>query len=235
MAEDEESARVIRVIRHLRSFLGPRPPVPVEERCEFCGQTLAAQHSHVVHVERRSLLCTCRPCYLLFSSQGAAGGKVKAVPDRVVDLGAGVFSVAQWERLQVPVGLAFFFFNSSLGKIVAFYPSPAGATESLLPLETWEEVVREHPELADLTGLSADVEALLVWQPSEGRSGQQGSACLIVPIDACYELVGIVRRQWRGFHGGEEVWQAIDAFFTALRARAAMRTPLRTPIPLRNE
>jgi len=208
MAEEEESARVI---RQLRTFLGPRPPAPVEERCEFCGKPLAAEHSHVVHIERRNLLCTCRPCYLLFSSQGAAGGKVKAVPDRVVDLGQDVFTAAQWDRLQVPVGLAFFFYNSSLGKTVAFYPSPAGATESLLPLETWEEVVREHPGLADL---SDDVEALLVWNSAEG------SACLIAPIDACYELVGIVRRQWRGFHGGEEAWQAISVFFTALRARS---------------
>ena len=208
MSEEEESARVI---RQLRTFLGPRPAAPVEERCEFCGKPLAAEHSHVVHIERRNLLCTCRPCYLLFSSQGAAGGKVKAVPDRVVDLGEGVFTAAQWDRLQVPVGLAFFFYNSSLGKTVAFYPSPAGATESLLAFETWEEVVREHPELA---ALSADVEALLVWNSPEG------SACLIAPIDACYELVGIVRRNWKGFHGGEEAWQAISAFFDALRARS---------------
>jgi hypothetical protein len=206
MAEEEESARVI---RQLRSFLGARPPAPVEERCEFCGQVLAPQHSHVVHVERRTLLCACRPCYLLFASQGAAGGKVKAVPDRVIDLGEPVFTPAQWDRLQIPVRLAFFFFNSSLGKTVAFYPSPAGATESLLPLETWEEAVQEHPPLADL---SPDVEALLVGHPKD---------CLIVPIDVCYELVGIVRRHWKGFHGGEEAWQAITSFFTALRARAA--------------
>jgi hypothetical protein len=217
---DEESARSsAQVIRQLRGFLGPRPaapPLPTEERCEFCGQVLPARHSHVVHIERRNLLCACRPCYLLFSSAGAAGGKVKAVPEEAVDLGAGVFSPAQWERLQVPVNLAFFFFNSSLGRTVVFYPSPAGATESLLPLETWQEVVREHPRLADL---SQDVEALLVWQGSEASQGP--SAAFIVPIDACYELVGIVRRTWKGFHGGEEAWQAIAAFFGALRARAS--------------
>jgi len=213
---DEEGARSAQVIRQLRSFLGPRPAAPVEERCEFCGQALPARHSHVVHIERRNLLCACRPCYLLFSSAGAAGGKVKAVPEDVVDLGAGVFSTAQWERLQVPVNLAFFFFNSSLGRTVVFYPSPAGATESLLPLETWQEVVREHPRLADL---SQDVEALLVWQRSE--TSEEPSAAFIVPIDACYELVGIVRRTWKGFHGGEEAWQAIAAFFSALRARAS--------------
>ena len=71
--------------------------------------------------------------------------------------------------------------------------------------------MRDHPQLTDL---SDDVEALLVWNSPEG------SACLIAPIDACYELVGIVRRHWKGFHGGEEAWQAISAFFDALRARS---------------
>jgi len=213
---DEESARSAQVIRQLRGFLGPRPAVPVEERCEFCGQLLPSRHSHVVHIERRNLLCACRPCYLLFSSAGAAGGKVKAVPEEVFDLGPSVFSPAQWDRLQVPVNLAFFFFNSSLGRTVVFYPSPAGATESLLPLETWEELVREHPRLA---GLRQDVEALLVWQRFE--TPEEPSAALIAPIDSCYELVGIVRRCWKGFHGGEEAWQAIAAFFSALRARAS--------------
>jgi len=222
---DEERARSAQVIRQLRGFLGPRPaapPVPIEERCEFCGQVLPGRHSHVVHVERRNLLCACRACYLLFSSAGAAGGKVKAVPEEVFDLGASVFSPAQWDRLQVPVNLAFFFFNSSLGRTVVFYPSPAGATESLLPLETWEELVREHPRLAHLSDRSQDVEALLVWQRSErSETPEEPSAAFIVPIDSCYELVGIVRRCWKGFHGGEEAWQAIAAFFSALRARAS--------------
>ena len=29
-----------------------------------------------------------------------------------------------------------------------------------------------------------------------------GAECFIVPIDACYELVGHLRRLWRGFDGG---------------------------------
>ncbi|HEY0557445.1 MAG TPA: DUF5947 family protein, partial [Thermoanaerobaculia bacterium] len=122
-----------------------------------------------------------------------------------------VLSPSQWDRLQVPVDLVFFFYNGSLGQTVAFYPSPAGATESLLPLETWEEIVRANPRVA---GLEPDVEALLVSRRD------QACACYIVPIDACYELVGIVRRHWRGFHGGEEAWRAIEEFFAALSARS---------------
>jgi|SRR6185295_6132714 len=200
-----------RFINQLRSLRGSRPQAAAEERCELCGRPIPSQHSHVVHVEQRNLLCACRPCYLLFTVQGAAGGKYKAIPERYLDLGDRVLSPAQWDRLQVPVDLAFFFFNSPLGRTVAFYPSPAGATESLLSLETWEEIVRANPRVA---GLIPDVEALLIWRRAAG------CASYVVPIDACYELVGIVRRHWRGFHGGEEAWQAIAAFFAGLAARS---------------
>ncbi|HEY0556852.1 MAG TPA: DUF5947 family protein, partial [Thermoanaerobaculia bacterium] len=66
-----------RFISQLRSLRGSRPPAPAEERCDFCAQPLAPQHSHVVQVETRSLRCACRPCYLLFSAGGAAGGKFR--------------------------------------------------------------------------------------------------------------------------------------------------------------
>ena len=59
-------------------------------------------------------------------------------------------SPAQWDALQIPVSVAFFFVNSTLEQVAAFYPSPAGATESLLPLDTWDEVVAANPELATL-------------------------------------------------------------------------------------
>jgi hypothetical protein len=210
MAEGDEAASA-RFISQLRSLRGSRPPAPAEERCEFCARPLSPQHSHVVHVEKRSLLCACRPCYLLFTAQGAAGGKYRAVPETYLDLGSRVLNPSQWDRLQLPVDLAFFFFNSTLGRTVAFYPSPAGATESLLELETWEEISRANPRVA---ALIPDVEALLIWKRPEG------CASYVVPIDACYELVGLVRRHWRGFHGGEEAWQAIEAFFAALSARS---------------
>ena len=35
-----------------------------------------------------------------------------------------------------------------------------------------------------------------------------------------YGLVGLVRRHWRGFSGGAELWRQVEAFFTDLRARA---------------
>jgi len=44
--------------------------------------------------------------------------------------------------------------------------------------------------------------------------------CYIVPIDACYELVGRIRRCWKGFDGGEDAWNEIDGFFADLRVRS---------------
>jgi hypothetical protein len=41
----------------------------------------------------------------------------------------------------------------------------------------------------------------------------------LVPIDACYELVGQLRRLWRGFDGGQEARLALDEFFTRVAGR----------------
>jgi hypothetical protein len=41
-----------------------------------------------------------------------------------------------------------------------------------------------------------------------------------LPVDRCYQLVGIIRQRWRGFTGGNDVWEAIRAFFDDLRREA---------------
>jgi len=197
----------------LKRFVEPRPKANPTSACEFCRVEIAQQHSHVVNIETRSLMCVCRPCYLLFIRDGAAQGKYKAVSERYLFLPQLVLTRMQWDRLQIPVGTAFFFFNSTLGRTVVFYPSPAGATESLLSLDTWTELVGSNPILASL---STDVEALLV----RNIKGREDFDCYVVPIDACYELVGRIRRCWKGFDGGEEAWSEIDAFFTEVRARS---------------
>ncbi|MEP7065928.1 MAG: DUF5947 family protein [Gemmatimonadota bacterium] len=195
----------------LRRYLEPKAKPRPGERCEFCGEALAESHGHVAHLETRGMACACRPCYLLFTTRGAAGGKYVAIPDRYLaarDIG---ITDAQWDTLQIPVGIAFLFFNSAQGRTVAFYPSPAGATESLLPLDTWVELSHQSPLLATL---EPDVEALLARKTRDGIA-----ECYVVPIDACYELVGRMRRVWRGFDGGEDAWTEIDAFFAGVRER----------------
>lgn len=209
----------------LRRFAVPNRPQPQQqpeqeqeqvERCEMCAEPISAEHGpgsghgHVVDVETRALKCTCRPCYLLFAPQGAAGGRYRAVPERYRYAPSVPLAASTWESIGIPVRMAFFFTNSATEQTTAFYPSPAGATESLLPLDAWSELLDATPRLADL---EADVEALLVYKNDDGSF-----ECFAVPIDACYQLVGLVRVYWKGFDGGEEAWNAIDGFFGDLRS-----------------
>ena len=66
----------------------------------------------------------------------------------------------------------------------------------------------------DLATLADDVEAVLIRRREGSAEG------FIVPIDASYELVGRIRRSWRGFSGGDDVWREIDEFFARLADRA---------------
>jgi hypothetical protein len=189
----------------------PRSASP-GEKCEFCGVDIPDEHRHVANVEARSVMCACTPCYFVFSPEGAARGKYRAIPEEYLFAHDFSLSQGQWDDLQIPVNLAFFFVNSQLGQMVAFYPSPAGATESLLPLDTWAEVVRANPFIE---GLTPDVEALLLHRHKDGET-----ECYLVPIDACYQLVGLIKIHWRGFDGGQEAWEKIDQFFEDVRGRA---------------
>ena len=72
----------------------------------------------------------------------------------------------QWDSLLIPISLAFFFHSSSAGRVLAYYPSPAGATESLLDLEYWDAIAERNPVLKRM---EPDVEALLVNRVSQIR------------------------------------------------------------------
>ncbi|QMU80448.1 hypothetical protein GXW83_20965 [Streptacidiphilus sp. PB12-B1b] len=194
----------------MRRFVAPAPEQ--QERCELCGAPVAeAGHRHLVDVEKRALSCACTPCALLFDRQGAAGGRFRTVPDRYLCDPTHTLDDAAWEQLQIPVSVAFFFRNAALDRLVALYPSPAGATESELDSSTWQSVLGGTP-LAGL--LQPDVEALLLHR-TEGRY-----ACYLVPIDVCYELVGRMRLHWQGFDGGAEARADLAAFFAHVSGRA---------------
>ncbi len=143
----------------------------------------------------------------------------------------------QWDNLMIPVNMVYVFHNTTAGRVMAFYPSPAGAMESLLSLEGWDELVNNNPILNDL---ASDVEALLINRV-RGMDGQYYREYYVVPIDACYQLVGLIRLHWKGLSGGEEVWKAISEFFLGLRKRATpvgegnVDSQLRTPSSLRGE
>src|SRR5262245_18411606 len=106
------------------------------ERCEMCGVVLAHDHAHVMEVAVRKIICACGACPLLFAGRA----KYKRVPRRVRYLRDFRLSESQWDSLRMPINLAFFFHSMPQSRTVAMYPSPAGATESLLPLEIWNEI-----------------------------------------------------------------------------------------------
>jgi hypothetical protein len=164
----------------------------------------------VVDLESRSLMCACRPCWLLFPE--GAQQRYRSVPERHLSFPAFTLTLPQWEALEIPVGLAFFFRSSLLGRLVALYPGPAGATESELPLGAWDDVEAANPELGELR---IDVEALLVRAEDPSRP-----QCFLVPIDRCYELVGRLRRVWRGFDGGSDARAELARFQADVAARS---------------
>ena len=180
----------------------------------MCSLELRAGHPHLIEIRQRKLLCACDACALLFSGQAS---KYKRVPRRVQALRDFHLSDAEWNGLMVPINMAFFFENSIEGRMVAMYPSPAGATESLLALESWNAILERN--LA-LTEMEEDVEALLVNRLGYAR-GYSRAEYYVLPIDECYKLVGLIRAHWKGLSGGTEVWQEIGEFFKSLKERAS--------------
>jgi len=189
-------------------------PAPLTEQCDMCAAPVPPGHRHVVDLSDRRILCTCRACALLFDSQAAGGGHLRLLPTRRRRLEDFVLDGALWDRLRIPVDMAFFFYSTPAERVLALYPSPAGPTESLLELEAWTEIEAANPVLETM---EPDVEALLVSHAREMREHW------LVPIDDCYELVGLIRSSWRGFGGGEEVWTQIERFFGDLPTRERTR------------
>jgi Family of unknown function (DUF5947) len=184
---------------------------PEEQRCELCAEPLDAEHRHLLDLEARRPLCACRACTILFDRSGAGGGHYRLIPDRIRIVEDLALDETTWQAFEIPVEMAFFFHSSAAGRVVAFYPSPLGATESSLDLGAWGDLVAANPVLSEL---EPDVEALFVNRVKGKREHW------LLPVDRCYELVGLVRANWKGFGGGEEVWNALDGFFDELRRRA---------------
>jgi hypothetical protein len=183
------------------------------QRCELCSLGLGPDHSHLIEVAQRRLLCTCEACAILFSGQGV---KFKRVPRRVTSLPGFTLSDAEWDSLMVPINMAFFFKTSLEDRVIAMYPSPAGAMESLLALESWNDIASRNPVLNEM---EPDVEALLANRLGYSR-GHSAPEYYLLPIDECYKLVGLIRMHWKGLSGGTEVWQELGQFFADLKARA---------------
>lgn len=189
----------------LRRFARSRPDV---ERCELCGTGLSGDHPHLLNCASRQITCSCDACAILFCGQQDA--KFLRVPKRTLKLESFCFTEMEWEAITLPINMVFFLRGAD-GETTALYPSPAGVMESMLSFPAWLELFGDNVSLASV---QPEVEAFLV-----NRLGAQESYYL-VPIDAAYRLVGLIRTQWRGLSGGSEVWKAIAEFFASLEAKA---------------
>jgi Family of unknown function (DUF5947) len=186
-----------------------KQPRVLEEHCEFCNLVIPPVHRHLLESANRQIICACDACAMRF--MGVVGGRFKLIPRDTRSLPGFRMTAGQWDNFALTINLTFLYRDTSAGKVMALYPSPAGATESLLPAQNWQALEAENPALAKM---EADVEALLVNRIGEVRE------YFIAPMDVCYELVGLIRMHWRGLSGGEKVWQEIETFFAKLRNNA---------------
>jgi len=196
-------------VAKVQRFVRPRE-VAAEDTCNLCAAPLAANHPHLVEPAKHRLLCVCRSCATLLGNRD--DDRYREVPDEVRRLEDFRMTDAEWDTFAIPIGLAFFVHSTPESRIIAFYPGPAGPTESLLDLHAWTQLVARNPILAEL---EPDIEALLVNRMKGARE------YYLAPIDRCYALVGLIRTMWRGLSGGEEVGVAINGFFAGLRAPRA--------------
>jgi hypothetical protein len=214
MSEPTSGGAADRVSLALKGFLRRRGSLG---RCELCGNGLSADHPHLLGPDRRHVLCACEPCAVLFVDGPNSG--YKRVARRITLLSEFELTDDEWDALMIPINLAFFFYSSTMRQMVAVYPGPAGATESPLRLNAWDPIARRNPRLR---ALEPDVDALLVNR-SRDYGGGPTHTYLLVPIDECYKLVGLLRKSWQGFSGGAAVWDDIAQYFSDLRRRADNR------------
>ncbi len=177
------------------------------EVCELCGTELPPDHRHLLQLTERRILCTCATCW----AQRSGDPELRPTGSRIVWLEDFELPEDLWAKLQIPIGLAFFMFSSSVDGVVAMYPSPAGATESELDLPAWHELSELNPILS---GIEPDAEALVVNRISDPPQ------FVIAPIDECYGLVGAIKVSWEGISGGPAIEREVPRFFEEMRRRA---------------
>lgn len=204
---------------------GPRsePAVGTDSRCELCAEPLPSDHPHVIDLRTRRLRCACRACALLFRDASTATGRHRTVPDRILHDAMHPIPPEVLAALGIPVRLAFVSWDGVRQRAIAGYPSPAGTVEAELAPDQWASLRTASP-LARI--VEPDVEAILI----HGDPGQP-CECLLVPIDACYRLVAVVRRHWEGMQGGDRVWREVAAALAELHDGSRPLDALQGDVP----
>ena len=197
MTTDGARARIIR-------SSADRTAAAEREVCDLCAAPVADEHAHLYDTGRQEVRCACGPCSVLFADAAAGDGQYRLVPRRRLRLPKVDTAV-----LGVPVGLVFFVPRAD-GTVTAEGPSPAGAMRWEVDTAAWQELSGTCPQLATV---EPEVEAPLV-NTVHGLDEHW-----IVPIDDCYRMIAVVRREWRGMSGGGRIWPAVEQFFEDLTER----------------
>jgi hypothetical protein len=187
---------------------GEKPKKATElERCDFCSKPIPPDHKHFADLNEMKFMCACEMCTILQVEKG----EYRQIPERYQYLANFDMPERIWQELKIPVNMAFIVYNSNLRKYIAFYPSPAGATESELNLGSWDTLKQKNRALEDI---EADVEGFMINRLNKPAE------YYIVPIDCCYKLIGLIRLKWQGMHGGKEIQKSVRLFFKGLKMRA---------------
>lgn len=186
----------------------PREDAEDDVPCELCAVPTGPRHAHVVDLEHDAIRCACTACAMLMERPGT---KMKRIPTRVLRVESLAGADAAWDRLGIPVAIAFFVKRT--GKDVrAYYPGAVGVVESFIEPSAFAALESAHPAVASL---EPDVEAFVV-----GRAHGQREHW-IVGLDRAYALAGRVREKWRGFSGGEDVRRELGDFWTTLASEVS--------------
>ena len=177
------------------------------ERCDFCSKPISPDHRHFADLTNMKFMCACEVCTVMQAEKG----EYRPIPQRYKFLDGFEMPESVWAQLKIPVNMAFIVYNSDRNQPIAFYPSPAGSMESELQLASWESLNEDNPELQSL---APDLEGFMINRLNKPYEH------FIVPIDSCYELIGLIRMTWQGIHGGEKIQDTVRGYFKDLKQRA---------------
>ncbi|MBB2941033.1 hypothetical protein FB565_000737 [Actinoplanes lutulentus] len=194
-AQEAEMTSKTAVLRTVKRQIPRQRRAP---RCGVCATRTSTGGLHLVDLAQRSLVRGCADCH-------QNPGELRPVPDRYLELPGEVTAQETWDDLHVPAGLAFVWRADD--RLLVCGPAPDRAVEHDLPVTVWERMIKRHPAFATLR---PGVEALIIR-----RAG-----AFLVPIDACYELAGLLRTSWRGFDGARDTRGSLTMFFAKLSANA---------------
>ena len=137
----------------------------------MCGEPIADEHGHLVDLESRSLHVRLPR---LLPAVHARGRRRRPLPGRARPLPrrspTSSCRPAQWDALQIPVSVAFFFVNSTLDRVGGVLPEPGRRHRVAAPARHVGRAGRRRTRRSPRC--EPDVEALLVRADARARTAR---------------------------------------------------------------